>query len=304
MMRITSNSVAANLVAELDRLSSEQSRLTQEMATGRRLLDPNDDVAATGRVMSYNSQQAALRQYESNSQRALTNLSISTTALNALKDAASSAFNIGPSAMASGDPTAQATYASQLNGQLEQALSLANQQLNGSYLFGAAANTQAPFTATRNAQSQITSIAYNAAGLPGANGAALKVAVDENTTVATTTSGAENQQILTFLNNLVSLRDNVTANNQAGMQTAQNAIDTDENNIVGMLGNLAASQVRVKSIQTQNASRFNQLVDLSSSDTEADQAQVILQYKASVKSYESALQAGSNLMQKSLLDYI
>jgi len=304
MMRITSNTVAASLVAELDRLSSEQSRLTQEMATGRRLLNPSDDVAATGRVMSYNSQKTALQQYESNSQRALTNISVSTTTLNALKDVASSAFNIGPAAMGSSDPTTLTTYANQLNGQLEQALSLSNQQLNGSYLFGAAANTQAPFTATRDAQGKITAITYNAAGLPGANGAAPKIAVDENTNVATTTSGPENQQMLTFLNNLIALRDNVATNNQAGMQTAQNAIDTDENNIVGMLGNLSAAQVRVKSIQTQNENRFNQLADLSGSDTEADQAQVILQYKASVKSYESALQAGSNLMQKSLLDYL
>ena len=183
-------------------------------------------------------------------------------------------------------------------------MSLAIQQLNGTYLFAAAANTQAPFTATRNAQGQITAIQYNAASLPGANGAPPQVAVDESTNVSTTTSGTENQQLNTFLNNLISLRDAITANNQAGMQTAQNSIDTDENNIVGMLGNLTASQFRVTSIQTQNASRFNQLANLTSADNEADQAQTILQYKANVKAYESALQAGSNLMQKSLLDYV
>jgi len=304
MMRITTNTLAARLVTDLDKLTSQQSRLTQEMATGKRLIDPSDDVAATGRVMSYNSEQRALQQYENNAQRALTNIAVGSTTLSALKDVATTAFNIGPSAMASGDPTERATYANQLDGQLEQALSLANQQLNGTYIFGAAANTQAPFTATRNAQGQITAIQYNAAGLAGANGAPPKIAVDENTNIATTTSGTDNQQILGFLNNLVSLRDAVTANNQPAMQTAQNAIDTDESNLVGMLGNLAASQFRVQSAQTQNKTRFDQLAGLAGGDSNADMAQTIVQFKAAEQAYQSALQAGSNLMQKSLLDYI
>jgi flagellar hook-associated protein 3 FlgL len=271
------------------------------MATGQRLFDPNDDVAATGRVMSYSSEKRSLQQFEQNAQRATTDISVSTTTLNSIKDIANQIFNIAPAAASSGEPSQHAAFASQINGLIEQAFSLVNSQVNGNYLFGGQITGSVPFAATRNGSGQITAVTYN-----GSNTPANKVAVSENTQVPTMNDGASNVQLGAFLNNLVALRDAVavpTANNPA-VTTTQNTLGDDEDRITTMLVNLSNSQFRIDINRKQNEVRFNQLSNLSSGETDADMASTIVQYQSSQKAYQAALQAGSKMFSRTLLDYI
>ncbi len=299
MFRITANTLAARLTADLGRLSSNQSRLTQQMASGQRIIEPSDDVPATGRVMSYESEKRTLQQFERNAQRGLTDIAVSSTTLDSIKSIGNQIFNLAPASSASGDPSQHAAYATQINGLIEQALSLANTQVNGSYLFGGQETSASPFSATRNGAGQITAVTYN-----GDTGAAPAVAVSESAQVATINSGPQNQQLASFLNNLVALRDAVASDNKPAITTTQNTLGDDEGNIVNMLSSLSTSQFRIKVTQTQNTTRFNQLANLSSSETDVDMAETIVKYQASERSYQAALQAGSKMLQRSLLDYL
>lgn len=317
MIRITSNTLATRLTDELDRLSSTQTRLTQELASGRRLFDASDDVPATGRVMSYESEKRSLQQYERNSQRALTNINVSSSALTSIHDLASKIFNIAPTAAASGDPSQIKALASQIDGLLEQAVSMANTQVSGTYLFGSSASDTAPFTVDRDTTTgRITAVHYSTAN--GAADPAPTIAISESAEVATSTSGTENQQLEKSLNDIVALRDAVdylsartAANDQLGMATAratitstQNWLGDDEDGVETMISTLAVSKLRITTTQEQNSTRYNQLADLSSSETAIDTAETAVKYKMAMNAYEAALQAGSQLFQKSLLDYI
>ena len=299
MMRITSNTLATQLSDDLTRLSSAQTRLTQQLAAGRRLFDASDDVPATGRVMSYDSEKRALQQYERNSQRALTNIAVSTTTLQSISKIANQIFNIAPAAAASGDLSQNAAFASQIDGLIEQAVSFANTQISGTYLFGSRQTDTPPFTVTRNADGQIDTVSY-----AGDNGAAPTISVSESADVATTTSGAENTQLRAFLENLVHLRDAVHDDNEPQITAFQNILGDDEDRITTMLSTLSISQLRIKTSQEQNSTRFNQLADLSASETEINTADVAIQLQSSSRAYEAALKAGANLLQKSLLDYL
>ncbi len=299
MMRITSNTLASRLTSDLTRLSTTQSRLTQEMASGKHLIDPSDDVPATGRVMSYESEKRTLQQYERNAERGLTNISVSFTALTSLKKIGSTIFNLAPAAAASGDPDQQTALATQIDGLLEQAFSMANNQVNGTYLFGGQETGTAPFTAARDANGRITGVTYG-----GTTGAAAVINVSESAQVATLNSGDDNQRLETFLNNLVALRDAVQTDNKPAMATYQNALGDDEGNLVNMLSSLSASQFRIQATKEQNNTRFTQLANLSSSETDINLAETIVKYQSAERSYEAALQAGSKLLQRSLLDYI
>lgn len=303
MIRITSNTLASRLTSDLTRLSSTQSRLTQEMASGNRLIDASDDVPATGRVMSYESEKRSLQQYERNAQRALTNISVSSTALTSIDSIAKTIFNLAPSAAASGDPSSRAALATQVDGLLEQAVSLANTQVSGTYLFGSKVTDTKPFTVDRDAATgRITAVHYSTAA--GAADPAPEIAISESAQVATTNSGAQNQQLEGFLNNLVTLRNAITANDKTAIAAAQSTLDADEGHIVDMRSTLSTSQFRIQSTQTQNATRFNQLATLSSDETEINLPETIIKYQSAERSYEAALQAGSKLLQRSLLDYL
>ncbi len=300
MIRITSSTLASRLTSDLTRLSSTQSRLTQQMASGKRLSEASDDVPATGRVMSYESEKRMLQQYERNAQRGLTNIAVSTTALTAIRQLASKAFNLAPTAASSGDSAQHAALATQLDGYLEQVVSLANTQVNGNYLFGAEEIGTAPFTVTRDADTgRISSVTYT-----GTTGAAPQIDVSEGARVATTTSGAQNQDLETFLNHLVQLRNAVAVDDKTATNSIQNALGDDEDNMVDTLSSLATSQYRIEVTRTQNATRFNQLANLSDGESNIDLAETIIQFQSAERSYSAALQAGSKLFQQSLLDYI
>lgn len=300
MIRITSNSLATSLTADLARLSSNQTRLTQQMASGKRLSDASDDVPATGRVMNYESEKRMLQQFERNAQRAVTDIAVSTTALTSIKQIANQIFNLAPAASASGDPSQHAAIATQINGLIEQTVSLANTQVNGNYLFGAQETATAPFTPARDpATGQITGVTYG-----GTAGAAPVIDVSEGAQVATTNSGVQNLELESFLNNLVALRDAVAVNDKPAIQATQNTLGDDEDNIVNMASTLATSQFRVEVTRTQNTTRFNQLANLSSTETDIDLAETIIKYQTSDRSYQAALQAGAKMMQNSLLDYL
>ena len=313
MMRITSNTLATQLSDDLTRLSSTQTRYTQQLASGRRLFDASDDVPATGRVMSYDSEKRALQQYERNSLRGLTTIAVGTASLESINKIANQIFNIAPAATASGDASQIDAFGSQIDGLIEQTVSQLNTQISGTYIFGSRRTDTPPFTVTRNADGQIDTVSY-----VGDNAAAPTISVSESADVATTTRGTENIQLRDFLNNLVALRQAVddlstatTANNQAGMAAARAAITTrqntlgdDEDSITTMLSTLSISQLRIKTSQEQNSTRFNQLADLSDSETEINTADIAIQLQASNRAYESALKAGANLLQKSLLDYL
>ncbi len=314
MLRVTSNSLAAQLTSDLSRLSANQSALTRQMATGRRLNNPDDDVPATGRVMSYESEKRALQQYERNAQRALTNIKVSTTALESIKKMGSTVFNLAPAAASSGDADQQAAMALQIDGLLEQVFSLANTQVGGTYLFGSRETGLQPFTATRDATTnRITAVNYAGSAL-----AAPEVPVSENAQVPMLNSGTQNLELRDLMSNLVALRDAVNdlstataANDQTGMATAratltttQNTLGDDEDRITKMLSTMTTSQFRINSTQEQNSVRFNQLADLSDGETKIDLAETIIKYQNSERSYQAALQAGSKILQRSLLDYI
>lgn len=301
-MRITANTLTDRLITQLDRLTNEQSRLTQEMASGKRLRDASDDVPATSRVMGYESEKRALRQFEQNGRIANTQISVGATGIASLRKVAGEAFNIGPAAAMSADPGTRLGLATQLNAMIDQAFSLANSQVNGVYLYGAQANDTAPFTATRNGAGQITAVTYSAA--PGAAGAAATVDISESLQVQVGTSGTENAQLRDFINHLVALRDAVTAGNNAGIQTAQNAIGDDDDLMVAMQSALTASQTRIELAGKQNQTRFDSLADLSSKDTDADLAETIMRFQSSQRAYEAALKAGAQVQGNSLLDYI
>lgn len=306
MIRITSQTLAARLTDDLGRLSTNQSRLTQQMATNSRLTEASDDVPATGRVMTYESEKRALQQYERNAQRALTNIKVSTTALDSIKSIGSTVFNLAPTASASGDPDLQASIAVQMNGLVEQALSLANNQVNGSYLFGSKETSTLPFLATRDANGKLTGVTYQGyQGTPtDVDGAAPEIAISENAQVPTTTNATENKELAAFLNNLIGLRDAVETNDKTNIDARQRTLGDEVDSIVNMQSALTAAQFRITSTQEQNKTRFTQIADLSSADTEIDLAETIVKYQTSERSYQAALQAGSKLMQRSLLDYI
>ena len=158
-MRISSNTVSDGIVRQIQQLNAQQAKLQNQVGTGLRISQPEDDPAAVGRVLNLESERRQLVQFGSNASRALELSQASSSGLQGLKkisDRAGELGTLGTGALSASAMQAYATEAGQL---IEAAVQSANTRFNGDYIYAGSAVNAAPFTVQRTG-GQVTSVAY------------------------------------------------------------------------------------------------------------------------------------------------
>jgi flagellar hook-associated protein 3 FlgL len=297
-MRVPFSSYPNSLVTQLQGLTSRQSKLQSQAATGQRITNPCDDPAATARVLRIQAEKQQTHQFASNNARAAEINETSFSAVEQLKNVSDRAGEL--SVLGSGVASADAyrAYSTETNQLIEQALQVANSKFGGEYLFAGTRTDAAPFVASRDTNGNITSVTYEGAAT------AAEFRIGEDATLSPYTSGTTNQQIAGFLNHLVSLRDALGSQDPAQVTAARQGVQTSEDHLLVTLSDLGAVQSRLEVNDAQNTARFAKLDDLTASDTDADLAQTIVKLTQAQTAYQAALQSGAQIMHMSLLDYL
>jgi flagellar hook-associated protein 3 FlgL len=297
-MRISSNSVSDAVVRQIQQLGSQQARLQNQVATGQRIFQPEDDPSAVGRVLNLETEQRQVTQYSSNADRALEISQATFSGLQGIKTISDRATEIGTLGSGATSPDAMQAYASEVDQLIEQALQEGNAKLGNDHLYAGTAVDTPPFVATRDASGKITSIAYA--------GNAEQTDIPLSTTSALTpgASGTTNLNIRDFLNHLVALRDGLTAADQSAVSTAQTGLITTEDGFVSSIGEAGGIQTRIEASQAQQKDLSTSLASLVSKETDADMPTTIMKLNQTQTAYQAALQSAASIMKISLLDYI
>lgn len=297
-MRIPTNNFSTTLVSQLQHLTGRQASLQNQVATGQRISDPSDDPAAIARVLRLQGEKSEIQQFSRNHDRAMNVSQSSFSAIKQMKEASDRAGEIAVLGVGTSGPQALQAYAKEADQMLEQALQTANTKYSGEHLFGGTKSSTAPFAATRDAAGRITAISYNGA----ANGA--EVRISEGAKLSPFTTGAENQKLADFMNNLVGLRDALETGTGAAVQATRPSLETSENDFLVTLSGIGAKQTRLETDQAQNESRFQELDRLTSQEVDADIPSTVVELTQAQTSYQAALQSGAKILSMSLLDYI
>lgn len=297
-MRIASTTVSDSLVRQIQQLGTQQAKYQNQVATGLRISQPEDDPAAVGRVLNLESEQRQVVQYQSNASRALNLTKASYSGLQALKKVSDRATELGTLGTGAISAAASQAYASELDQLIEQTVQTSNSRFGNDYLYAGTSVSTPPFVATRDAAGQVTAVAYagdtHRASIP----------LSENTTLTPTTDGTTNLGIRDFLNQLIALRDALQTSNSSGVTAAQTALISTEDLLVSTLAEHGGVQTRIETTQTQLADRAMSLQSLVSDETEADLPSTIVKLNQTQTAYQAALQSAANIMKISLLDYI
>jgi flagellar hook-associated protein 3 FlgL len=297
-MRIATNTVSEGIVRQIQQLSSQQARLQTQVATGQRILQPEDDPAAVGRVLNLQSERRQIDQYASNADRALQIAQASYSGLNSIKTISDRATELGTLGTGALGPEAMKAYGSEVNQLIEQALQFANTRFNGDYIYGGTAVDSPPFTATRDASGKIVSVTY------AGNTAQASIPLSEATSIAPGTTGATNSGLSDFLNNLIALRDGLNAGDSAAVETSRTGLAQSEDLLISAIADNGGVQTRIEASRSQQADRMTSLDSLVSSETDADMPSTIVKLNQAQTAYQAALQSAANIMRLSLLDYI
>ena len=314
-MRVPSNNYSESLVNQLNTLRSRQYNLQNQVASGLKVSAPSDDPAAMTNTLNMSADKAAAKQYSSNigtlQDRAngIFNVlqSLQTISSQAGADAVSAANDAGAT------PETKATLLADLNALLKQAVELANTKdpVTGKALFGGTAGGTSPFTATKDADGNITAVAYSG------NSSVNQVAIGANATVSvdvpgvnTSGSGArglfgDSRSGADFFQNLINLRDHIASGNTTAIaSTDKAALEKDSDNLLYHISNNGVTQTRLNLTSTVLQNNLSALDKNISNQTSADLVETMVQLNQAQNTYQAALQSGAKIMQLSILNYL
>lgn len=147
-MRISTSSMFEAGTRQLNTLQSQLARTQQQLGSQRRLLSASDDPIASARALEVTQSQSINNQFATNRQNARSSLSQLEVALSGAQTLVADIQTIvvaaGNGAYSASD---RATYATELEGKLDDLLAVANTaDGGGGYLFAGFKSSQVPYT--------------------------------------------------------------------------------------------------------------------------------------------------------------
>jgi flagellar hook-associated protein 3 FlgL len=285
-----------DLLASIEQSQQNESITSQELASGRTVNEPSDDPAATAAIVLNHNQSSQDAQFLQNISTLQNRFQTADTTLNSVITALNQALSLGTEgATGTVNASDRQAIAAQVQGVLNQVLSLANTTYQGAYLFGGTNVTTQPFTlnATTGA------VTYNG------NSNASSVELSNGNSV---TANVPGDQLFQNANGSVfgALQDLYNSLNSGNgisiavseVSSALSQVDVQRVTYGNALSQINVSENYLNQDQLNVAQQENNLegADLSAVATEFAQAQLANQ---------AAISASSQVLgQKNLLDYI
>jgi flagellar hook-associated protein 3 FlgL len=297
-MRIATNTMSSAITTQIDNLSAQQAVLQNEVSTGQDVTEPGDNPAAVNTALMLESQLRQTDQYASNSAQALSVAQAASTGLTTLQDVANRAGELATLGTGTTGTDSMSSYATEANQLIEEAVTAANTEYNGQYLYGGTATSSPPFAVTRDASGDITSVSYNG------NSSSAPIQIAAGTSVAATTDGTTNQGFASLINDLVSLRDALNSGDTTAVAATETNLTNDGDNITAAIATNGGIQSRIEAAQNQQTTDTTNLNTQLSSTVDADLATTVTKLDQTQTAYSAALESAVSSMQISILNYI
>ncbi len=288
-MRISTNTIFQTAIGKISELQANQSRLQQQISTGKRILRPSDDPIAASRALEITKSQSMNAQYASNRQMAnthLTGLDNSLGTINELLISSRTTLVGNAGAISLGQRTALSTN---LKATLTTLVGYANtKDAMGNYMYAGFQSNNKPFTATASGAT------YNG------DSNQLHIQVANQRQMAVTFSGdsvfqAGGNDIFSTYSNVIAILDNPASTETdvtnavaaalASMDTAISTVSNTRSAVGTTLNELDALNESGESRKLQYAQALSELQDLDYAQAISDLTQQQIILEAAQKSF-------------------
>jgi flagellar hook-associated protein 3 FlgL len=305
-MRITTSMIHRNVLSDLNSVSEKLSRTQEKAASGKQITRPSDDPYGAARAMGLRSALSANAAYKSNIEDAEDWQNSTEAALDSITQYVHRANDLliqGSSDTA--DQTSRNALADEIDQIIQGVKETANTKYGDKYLFSGTATATPPYT-------QGADDTYK--GDQGGLNPAVPGVLREIGPGVTMTINSVGQEIL---------GDGQAAGDGKLLDTLRTiSQDLRSGNGPSLRGNdlsqLTANLNQVLEVRARNGAATNRLqaadarlddiatsVTKQLSDTEdADMAQTLIEFNSQSVAYQSALRAGANIVQSSLMDFL
>ncbi len=301
-MRISNQSTYDVVKYQLANTATDLIKANEVVTSGKRINKLSDDPIGLVQVLSLRESLSSMNQLGRNVSTARTWLDGGETALSSVKDLITDMKTLAVQ-MANGTEGAneRAAAADQVEGTLEQIVSLANTQVNGQYIFAGTKTDTEPFSIDRDASGNPTGVTYSGNDTPFSikigKTATLEVGHDGEAVFGDgSTSG--------IFKSLIDFKTALETNDDAGIQQAMDDLDTDLNQMISATSDIGTKgvglDVKEKILQDLNLSYTERKSNLEDADILA----AISDVNSKETAYQAALASSAKVMQVSLLDYL
>lgn len=297
-VRVTQTMLNSNMLRNLNNSMHNMDKLQHQLSSGRKVEKPSDDPVVAARGMFYRSSLMENEQYKRNVDEAQSWMDMTDTTMdemgNIMKRVKELLVYSGDGAVSPEDLMTMGAEIEELKNHMG---TLANQQINGKYIFAGTDTNIAPFDP-------------NALGGKGdfvsTNASPINLEVSQNVFV---TSNVNAQNIFNYPNaagNMFKVLNNIIDELKAGRSATQfqSAMDDQFDNLLAERATLGASVNRVELIAERLDSQEVNITGLMSKNEDADMAKVMTDLKTQESVHSAALGAGARIIQPTLLDFL
>jgi flagellar hook-associated protein 3 FlgL len=285
--------VSRSILADIQDVSGRLQRTRERLASGKELTRPSDDPFRTSRALAYRTEVAENLQHQRAVSEANGWQTVTDTALRSVGDTLLRVRELVVQA-ANGSTAAsdRQVIAREVQTLLEGVKNDANAQYAGRYVFAGAATLTAPYTQSDDLYHGDVGLVQRAIG-PGVQ---VAVNVIGSSVIGDASSGviATLRQVLTDLQ----------ANDVAALGSDLSALDLVHADVVNARAEVGARASRLDAAQARLAELEEATRGLMSENEDADMAKTYVEASTQQAVYESALRAGANIVQTSLLDFL
>lgn len=300
-MRISSSTLYEGGVTSLNDQLAKLVKTQQQIATGRRILTPEDDPSGAALALEEEKALGVSNQYVANISRARSTLSLEETVLTStsrvLQDARQLVVNAGNPTLSSANRAALATS---LRSHYDELLAQANSKDGqGGYLFAGYKSSTQPFTQATGA------------GVYAGDQGQLKIQISASRQLAISDSGQElfNPGATNGSDIFDTLEDFITALNSgtisaADLNTALTQIDTAANNVLRVRATIGSRLNELDATENTNLDSAFQYESSLSNIRDLDYTRAITDLTRQQTSLEAAQKSFVSVQGLSLFNYI
>lgn len=292
-MRVATRTIYYNLQKKLLALEEKQQKINEQIASGKILNQPSDNPLATISVLHLRTAWSQVEQYQRNMETTKAWLNLTESALQQTVDLIGRAKEI-TTQMASDSQNAatRASAAKEIDQLLDQAISLANSELSGKYIFAGYKVNMVPFSKAGS------NVQYNG------DTNTIKIAIGQEETLPINKDGQTvfmDSNIFTILGNLKSaLENNQTEEIRQQLENLEKAAEHFNNQIAEVGARL--NRLEAKHSIYEDLDLFFQ--ERISEEEDADISALVVDLKAKELAYQAALLSSVKIHELTLLNYM
>lgn len=302
--RITQSMVSSRVLSDLQDVSYRLSKTQEKLSSGKELTKPSDDPYATSKALTLSNDLAGTQQYERTVDDATSWANQTETALGSINSAAQRARELLVQAgNDTNDTVDRSAIADEIDQLIDEVKGDANAQYGGQYIMGGASTTTAPYTVGGSPPDD----SYHG----DTNGVFRQIGPGVSVQINTVGSSVLGSGVAGD-GGLVSVLRTISQHLRSGTATDADSLRTTD--LQGLDKSLdAISSARAVNGATTNrlSSASSRLQDIEQSQTsllsdtqDADMAKTMIDFSMQQTVYQSALRAGANIVQASLLDFL